>query len=203
VVSRRALPLGFDQNDRRRTVAADPSLSAADSGSAPASADSAATGRPVVASRTIDAVVAVLLLALAALLGFDSWRTGIGWEADGPQAGYFPFYLAVMLAAASLFGLVRALGGGAGDGAFVTRDQLGRVMKVLVPTFAFVVLTQFLGLYVASFVLVASFMRLIGGIGIAKSMIVSFLFAAAMFVTFEIAFDVIMPKGPLEAALGY
>jgi len=24
-----------------------------------------------------------------------------------------------------------------------------------------------------------------------------------MFVTFEIAFDVIMPKGPLEAALGF
>jgi len=25
----------------------------------------------------------------------------------------------------------------------------------------------------------------------------------AMFITFEIAFDVIMPKGPLEALLGY
>jgi hypothetical protein len=28
-------------------------------------------------------------------------------------------------------------------------------------------------------------------------------FSIAMFVTFDIAFDVIMPKGPLEAALGY
>jgi hypothetical protein len=157
----------------------------------------------MVSSRIVNAAVTILLLALAALLGFDSWRTGIGWAADGPQAGYFPFYLAVILGAASLFGLVRTLGGGDGDAAFVTRDQLTRVLKVFVPTFAFVVLTQFLGLYVASFVLVAAFMRLIGGIGILKSLIVSFLFAAAMFVTFEIAFDVIMPKGPLEAAFGY
>jgi hypothetical protein len=27
-------------------------------------------------------------------------------------------------------------------------------------------------------------------------------FTAIMFVTFDVAFDVIMPKGPLEAALG-
>jgi hypothetical protein len=29
------------------------------------------------------------------------------------------------------------------------------------------------------------------------------LFSVIMFVTFDIAFDVIMPKGPLEAAFGH
>jgi hypothetical protein len=64
-------------------------------------------------------------------------------------------------------------------------------------------LTQFLGLYVASFLLVAGFMWQIGRIALWKSVLTSFLFTAAMFVTFEIAFDVVMPKGPLEAAFGY
>ena len=85
----------------------------------------------------------------------------------------------------------------------VSRDQLGRVMKVLVPTFAFVVLTQFLGLYVASFLLISGFMRLVGKIALWKSVLTAFIFTAIMFVTFDIVFDVIMPKGPLEAAFGY
>ena len=76
-------------------------------------------------------------------------------------------------------------------------------MAVFVPTLLFCVVTQFLGLYVASFLLIGGFMRVIGQIAWWKSLLTAFLFMAAMFVTFDIAFDVIMPKGPLEAALGY
>jgi hypothetical protein len=43
----------------------------------------------------------------------------------------------------------------------------------------------------------------IGRMALWKSVLTSFLFAAAMFLTFEIAFNVIMPKGPLEAAFGF
>ena len=57
-----------------------------------------------------------MLLALALSLGFDNWRSGMGWAKDGPQSGYLPFYLCVILAGASLFGLgvasSRAHGGG-------------------------------------------------------------------------------------------
>jgi putative tricarboxylic transport membrane protein len=158
----------------------------------------------VVSTRTIEIVVSLLLLALAGLLCFDNWRTGIAWEADGPQAGYFPFYLGLMLAAASLYGLVTSLLTGAGAARiFLTRDQLRRVMQVFIPTLLFCLLTQWLGLYVASFLLIAGFMRLIGRIALWKSLLTALLFALIMFVTFDIAFDVIMPKGPLEAALGY
>jgi putative tricarboxylic transport membrane protein len=163
-----------------------------------------ADDRPVIRTRSADIVVSLLLLSLAALLGWDSWRIGAGWASDGPQAGYFPFYLSVMLALASLYGLVSMLlATKAGGEAFVTRDQFVRVMQVFVPTLLFVALTQFLGLYVASFLLVAGFMWYVGGIAVWKSVLTSFLFTAAMFITFEIAFDVIMPKGPLEAAFGY
>jgi hypothetical protein len=36
-----------------------------------------------------EAVVCVLLLGLALLLGYDNSRTGVGWDSTGPQAGYF------------------------------------------------------------------------------------------------------------------
>jgi hypothetical protein len=158
----------------------------------------------VTSSRAVDIVVSLLLLALAVTLGYDNWRTGIAWDSTGPQAGYFPFYLAVILAGASLYGLAAAfLSRREASETFVTRAQLRRVMAVFVPTFLFCLVTQFLGLYVASFLLIAGFMRAVGRIALWKSVLTAFIFTAAMFVTFDIAFDVIMPKGPLEAAFGY
>jgi hypothetical protein len=164
----------------------------------------AGADKPVVRSRSVDLVVSLLLLAFAVLLGWDNWRTGASWEADGPQAGYFPFYLAVMLGSASVYGLVMTLiGRGAGDEPFVTREQVVRVLQVLVPTILFVIAIQFLGIYVASFILVVGFMHFIGRIATWKSFVTAFVFSVAMFLTFEVGFNVIMPKGPLEAAFGY
>ena len=160
--------------------------------------------RPVVATRSVDIVVSLLLLGLACLLGWDSWRIGMSWADDGPQAGYFPFYLSVLMGAASVYGLVTALlARAAASKAFVLRDQFGRVLQVFIPTLLFCIATQFLGLYVASFVLIAGFMWLIGNIQPWVSLLTSLIFTVAMFVTFEIFFNVIMPKGPLEAALGF
>jgi putative tricarboxylic transport membrane protein len=167
-------------------------------------ADPAEEPRAVASTRAVDIVVSVLLAAFAGLMAFDNWRSGAGWASDGPKAGYFPFYLSLLLGAASLYGLVKAFLHRAGAGSsFVNRDQLRRVMQVLVPTFFFCLFTQWLGLYVASFLLIAGFMRWVGEIAWWKSVLTSFLFAVAMFVTFDLAFDVIMPKGPLEALLGF
>jgi len=158
----------------------------------------------VTSTGVVDVVVSLLLLALAVTLGWDNWRTGAAWDSTGPQPGYFPFYLSVILAAASLYGLVRAaLSRELAAETFVTRAQLRRVMAVFVPTLLFCLVTQFLGLYVASFLLIAGFMRLVGKIAWWKSVATAFVFTALMFVTFDIVFDVIMPKGPLEAAFGY
>ena len=159
---------------------------------------------PVASTRTIETAIYILLTALALLLAFDNWRTGMGWEADGPQAGYFPFYLSLILAAASIYGLVSIYLSRMDEGnVFVTRDQLRRVSQVFIPTFLFCLLTQWLGLYVASFLLIAGFMWVVGRIALWKSLLTGLVFSVAMFVTFDIAFDVIMPKGPLEALFGY
>ena len=155
-------------------------------------------------NRAVDVVVSLALLALAAILGFDNWRTGISWDATGPQPGYFPFYLALLLAAACLYGGVKEiLARKTPSETFVTREQFTRVLQVFVPTLAFCLLTQWLGLYVASFLLIAGFMAWVGRIAWWKSVVTGLVFAVLMFVTFEIAFDVIMPKGPVEALFGH
>jgi len=157
----------------------------------------------VTSVRTVDIVTSVLLIAFAALMAFDNWRTGMRWDFDGPQAGYLPFYLSVILGGASVYGVVSAyLNKPEAKKAFVTRDQLRRVLQVFVPTLLFIIATQWLGVYVASFLLVAGFMRYVGHIAWWKCLLTSFVFTAAMFITFDMTFDVIMPKGPLEAAFG-
>src|SRR6185312_9985205 len=118
-------------------------------------------------TRLVDMVVSLLLLAFAGLMALDNWRTGISWDASGPQAGYFPFYLSVLLGAAALFGLVKTFIERETT-PFVTRDQLKRVLQIFVPTLLFVVVTQWLGLYVASFLLITGFMTIIGRIAVWK-----------------------------------
>ena len=83
-------------------------------------------------TRVADVTVSLLLVALALTLGYDNWRTGIAWDSTGPQAGYFPFYLSVILAGASLYGLVASFLSRKEDAEpFVTRAQLRRVMPTV------------------------------------------------------------------------
>src|SRR5437660_3858296 len=166
-------------------------------------ADPAEEPRAVASTRSVDIAVALLLLAFAGLMAFDNWKSGAGWASDGPKSGYFPFYLSLLLGAASLFGLVKALLERKGAQApFVNRDQLWRVMQVLVPTFLFCLLTQWLGIYVASLLLVAGFMRWVGGIAWWKSLLTSFLLVPALSATFAVPSGVIRPKGPLQGVTG-
>jgi hypothetical protein len=158
---------------------------------------------PVTSTHAVEIVVYLVLVALAFVLGYDNYRSGMGWASDGPQSGYLPFYLCVILAGASLWGLGAALVRRArAEHTFVTRDQLRRVLAVFVPTLLFCAAMQWLGLYVASLLLIAGFMRYIGRIAWWKCIVTSVIFAAAMFITFDVAFDVIMPKGPIEALFG-
>jgi len=46
---------------------------------------------------TMDVVVAALILALGALVVYESNQLGSGWDENGPQAGYFPFYIGLLI----------------------------------------------------------------------------------------------------------
>ena len=162
------------------------------------------TSPALIGRRPVETATLAILLAFAALMAWDNWRTGITWESSGPRAGYFPFYVALILAGACLYGLdIEVIRRAQPDDIFVRRNQFKRVLQVLVPTLVFVPATQWLGLYVASFVLVAGFMVWVGRLKPWVSVVTALVFSVAMFVTFEVAFDVIMPKGPLEHLLGY
>jgi putative tricarboxylic transport membrane protein len=161
--------------------------------------------RPLVRNSIMEVVMALLLLGVSAVVINDSIRLGFGWiEGEGPAAGYFPFYIAVALAVASLVNLVQSVTGrieGGGE-TFVGRTAFLRVLAVLIPTAGYVALIGYLGLYVASAIFICLFMLVIGRDGILKSILVSLAIPAALFLMFEKWFLVPLPKGPLEAMMG-
>ena len=162
------------------------------------------TSPAVAGQRKVETITLAVVLAFALLMAWDNWRTGIGWESTGPQAGYFPFYVSMILAGACIFGLFLQLRRWhEEESPFVRRESFKRVLQVFLPTLFFVPVTQWLGIYVAAFALVAGFMYFIGKIKAWKAVVTAYVFAAAMFVIFEVAFNVVMPKGPLERAFGF
>src|SRR3954452_15504003 len=100
----------------------------------------------VTSNGVVNVVVSVVLLVVALTLGYDNWSTGIAWDSTGPEPGYFPFYLSVILAGASLYGMaVTWLKRHEPSQTFVSQAQMRRVLAVFVPTLLFCLATQFLG----------------------------------------------------------
>jgi hypothetical protein len=159
--------------------------------------------KSAVSLKAMDIVVAVVFLVFGLVVSWDSYRLGASWGSDGPQAGYFPFYIGIIIIFCSLITLGQALAMAAAENApFVMRGQLKMVTLVMVPTLIYVALIQWLGIYVASTIYIALFMWWLGKYSWIKFVSVSVGVNVAFFLMFEIWFKVPLPKGPLEAALG-
>lgn len=158
-----------------------------------------------VSNRTLEIVTAVFFLALGALVMYDSVRIGASWGNDGPQSGYFPFYIALLMTIATVANLVSVLRSRTSDslGSFVSRHKLKLVMAVFLPCVVYVAVMQFVGLYVSSAIFIIVFMRWQGKFSLRKSALCGLGVTVCLFLMFEIWFKVPLLKGPLEAALGY
>ena len=153
--------------------------------------------------RAAETVVAAILFALGAVVVFDSVRLGFGWKEDGPQAGYFPFYIGALICISALINVVSALMAPKADNpVFVEVGQLRLVLSVLLPTAVYAGLIGWIGIYVASAIFVAFFMRWLGKYLWWKVAAVSIGNSTFFFVVFEVWFKIPLPKGPLEAWLG-
>jgi putative tricarboxylic transport membrane protein len=159
--------------------------------------------RSAASVRAVEIGVAVVILLFGVLVVFDSYRLGARWGDDGPQAGYFPFYIGLLLCLSGGVILMRAFRNtGLAAESFVERAQLKLILTVLIPTVVYVGFIAYLGFYVASILFIAYFMKRIGKYSWLMAALVSVGISVAFFLTFEIWFSVPLPKGPLEAALG-
>jgi Tripartite tricarboxylate transporter TctB family len=138
---------------------------------------------------------------------YDSRRLGSSWAADGPEAGYFPFYIGLIICVSAAALLWQAWWGRSvrRDAIFVQWQALRQVLSVLFPAALYIVGIQLIGLYVASAIYIASFMMWLGKYSVVKSVLLGIGVSALAFVTFEVWFQVPLYKGALNplAFLGY
>lgn len=161
--------------------------------------------RPLVSLRAADIAVALLFLVVSSIFIADSVRLGFSWRPnEGPAPGYFPFYIAVVMAIASAINLARALPRPEGDAAPMTSvPGFLRMSAIFAPAVVFVFAIAYIGIYVASVIYIAAFMLFVGKFAVWKALAVSFGVATVSFLMFEIWFLVPLPKGPIEAMFGY
>jgi hypothetical protein len=152
--------------------------------------------------RAAELVTASVLILLGGVVLFDAVRIGFGWGPDGPRSGFFPFWLAAIMVIVCGVIIVQALWS-AEDKSFVSREQLGPVLKVLWPATAAVALMHFVGLYVASTLYMGFYMRWVGRHSWVTVVLIALGIPIGSFLVFEKWFLVPMPKGPLEQWLGY
>jgi hypothetical protein len=154
----------------------------------------------------VEAVVALLVLALGVTVLYGSRKLGSGWTSDGPGSGYFPFYIGLILCIAAVGILYQSLlGKKRNHEIFVDGEQIRRVLIVLLPALVYVLAIQFVGLYIASVVYIAGFMIVLGKFGRARSIVTALVIGVLFFLMFEVWFKVPLAKGSLDplAFLGY
>lgn len=155
-----------------------------------------------ISKRGVELAIALLLVLGAALVVWDNGRIGSGWGKSGPQAGYFPMRIGILVGFCGLVIGIQALRAGSNE-LFVSWTQLKRVAQVFIPLTAYVAVINALGIYVASAILIAFFMMFAGRYPWWKAVALAVVANVLMFAVFELQFKVPLPKGPLEAWLGY
>lgn len=162
--------------------------------------------RTGVATNIIDAVVAVLIIIMGGVIIYGSRKLGSEWTSDGPGAGYFPFYIGLILLISGVGVLYQALAGkDKNTEVFVNREEFGRVLSVLVPAAVYVGAIQVIGIYVASAVYIALFMIILGKFSWIKSVVAALAVNTVFFMMFEVWFKVPLHKGAFDplSFLGY
>jgi len=163
--------------------------------------------RSGISVRAAEVAVALMVLGLGGLVVYDSVRLGFRWGTDGPEAGYFPFYIGAFICISSLITLGEVLFGKArGEHRiFVEWAPLRQVLSVLLPAAVFVLGIQVIGIYVAAAAYIAVFMVWLGNYSWIKGVLLGVVVSAAMFMMFEVWFKVPLFKGAFNplSFIGY
>lgn len=149
----------------------------------------------------IGVAVAIAAIGLISILG--SMKVGAGWGSDGPRAGFFPFYIGVIIIISSAVNLAHIFMSEKDGALFASWSQLRQVMAVVVPTAVYVAIIPYVGIYLSSALLIALFMKWLGRYRWVVVIPIAIGVPLLTFFMFEIWFLVPLPKGPIENMLGY
>ena len=150
----------------------------------------------------VEVGVAAVMALLGVITVIGSLQVGIGWGPEGPQAGFFPFYVGLIILLSSAINLVKAWNEVEPEQRFASYSQLRSVLSVVIPTAVYVVAMPYLGIYITSAILIGGFMRWLGRYPWRLTLAIAIGTPLLIYLAFEKWFLVPLPKGPIEDWLG-
>ena len=148
--------------------------------------------------RKADIVVALGLMLVGFLAIGDSIRLGFGWGISGPKAGFFPFYMGLGIFICTFFILLRAIRIYKKEGpgkTLIAEGGLTQILWVLIPAIGVVLLTELIGLHLATVLYLAFYMGWVGKMHWAKVILLSILVPLVVYVLFDRVFLIPLPEG--------
>ena len=148
--------------------------------------------------RRADIYVALGLMVIGLLVIGDSVRLGFGWGMSGPEAGFFPFYMGLGVVICTFFIVLRAIRIYRKEGSgkpLIKAGGLPQILRVLLPAIGMVLLTELIGLHLATVLYLIFYMGVIGKTPWPKTVAISILVPLVVFILFDKIFLIPLPEG--------
>jgi hypothetical protein len=148
--------------------------------------------------RKADIAVALGLMLIGLLVIGDSIRLGFGWGMSGPESGFFPFYMGLGTVICTLFIVLKAVKLFKKEGAgkrLILEGGLPQILWVLLPAVGMVLLTELIGLHLATVLYLAFYTGVVGKMHWGRVILVSLLVPLVIYVVFDRLFLIPLPEG--------
>ncbi len=155
----------------------------------------------MVSRRSLETGTALLTGAFGAVVVVSSYGNGIGWSAAGVDPGTFPFIVGLIILSGSLFNL--AQGWLQAPDIVLRPSELKRLGMLFIPAAVYVGVIPLIGIYVASAVYVFGALAWHKRGAFIFSGIAAIGTALALYLIFELMFQISLPRGLLADALGF
>jgi hypothetical protein len=157
--------------------------------------------------RAAEISFALALAAFGVVVVVGAREFGVGWSPSGPEPGTFPFYMGLLIVAASLANAAKAALPALtppewAAEPFVAGEQARRVLGFALPILGLVVMSLWLGLYVGMAAYLFGTLVIQNRYPAVKAALISLGVPIACYLLIERGFKVGLLKGPLEAWLG-
>jgi hypothetical protein len=148
--------------------------------------------------RKADIVVALILMAVGIIVLVDAIRLGFQWGMSGPEPGFFPFYMALGIILCTIFIVLKAIRTYKKEGPgkrLILAGGFKQILWVLLPATAMVLLTELIGIHLATVLYLIFSMRVIGKMDWIKLILISLLVPLAVYIVFDKLFLIPLPEG--------
>ena len=155
----------------------------------------------MVSGRSLEAATALITGAFGAAVVISSLDNGIGWSSAGVESGTFPFVVGLVIFAGSMFNLVQ--GWLQARAIILGSKELRRLGILFVPAAVFVGIIPLIGMCPASALYVFGALAWQKRGSLLLPAFAAIGAALALYLIFELTFQISLPRGVLGTALGF